>query len=190
VMVDWAAMAIPRFQAGRTGVLVVDMQEKLLPLVAGHEALLSGAERLCRGAMALDVPLLFTEQYRKGLGDTASALHAAREAAVACPEKLKFSACVEQVRSAVFERDLRGLVVCGIETHICVLQTCLEFASSGLVTGVCVDACGSRNQGDHDAAVQRLLQAGVLPVTVESVLMELVGEAGSERFRAVLPIIK
>ena len=168
-------MTMQRMKLGQVGVLVVDMQERLLPVMADQDTVLAGVKKLCAGAMALDVPLLFTEQYRKGLGDTVAQLHEAKD---------------EAVREGIFSRGLRSVVVCGIETHVCVLQTCMDLAANGVVTGVCVDATGSRNQTDHDAAVQRMVQGGILPVTTESVLLELVREAGSERFKAVLPIIK
>jgi nicotinamidase-related amidase len=82
------------------------------------------------------------------------------------------------------------VVVCGVEAHVCVLQTCLDLIDAGYVTAVVTDAIGSRRPTDQDAAVQRMIQAGVVPTTVESILMEFVHEAGTPRFKAVLPIIK
>ena len=79
--------------------------------------------------------------------------------------------------------------MCGIEAHVCVLQTCLDLAEDGYIVAVATDAIGSRRVFDQQVAEQRLAQAGIIPITVESAAFELVGEAGTVRFKAVLPII-
>ena len=183
-------MAIPRFEAERSAVLVVDMQARLLPVMAEGAATLAAVERLLRGCGVLEVPWLLTEQYTAGLGPTVDELAFALEGAASREEKLKFSACIEPIRAVLVERSVRSVVVCGIEAHVCVLQTCLDLAAHGFVTGVCVDAVASRRAADRDVAIQRLVQAGVVPTTVESVLLEWTHEAGTARFKALLPFIK
>lgn len=183
-------MPIPRLRLGQTALLVVDVQERLLPAIHGHEQVLDAVGRLLDGCATLNVPVLATEQYRKGLGATVEAIDRRLGNAICREEKLKFSACIEPVRQCLVERQVRSVIVCGIEAHVCVLQTCLELAEAGFITAVAADAVGSRRHGDRDAAVLRLVQAGILPVTVESALLELVHEAGTDLFRAVLPIIK
>jgi nicotinamidase-related amidase len=148
--------------------------------------------RLVAGAAALGLPVLATEQYRQGLGPTvpevAGALAAAR--ALGQFEKLKFSAWIEPVRAALVERQVRSVIVCGLEAHVCVLQTCLDLIDAGYVTAVALDAIGSRRPADRDAAVARMIQAGALPTTVESALLEMTHEAGTELFGRVLGIIR
>ena len=148
------------------------------------------AGRLIDALKLLDVPILATEQYRKGLGQTVPDLRRRLEGAAVIHEKLKFSACIEPVREELQRRSVRSVLVCGIEAHVCVLQTCLELADAGFVTGVALDAIGSRRESDQQAAVQRMIQAGIIPSTVESALFELMREAGGERFKAVLGLVK
>lgn len=183
-------MPVPRLLPGRTGLLLVDMQERLLPHIHAAEALTGQVGRLLDGANALGVPVLVTEQYRRGLGATVPALDARLAAAACRHEKLAFSACIPAVRTEIARRGLAAAIVCGIEAHVCVLQTCLDLLDAGLIVAVAADAVGSRRPADRDAALARLVQAGVVPTTVESALLELVREAGTPQFKAVLPVIR
>jgi len=183
-------MPAARLQIEHTALLVVDMQERLLPAMAEPDTLVTQVGRLIDGAHVLEVPVIVTEQYRKGLGPTVPELDKRLSNAVCRQEKLKFSACIEPVRDELMRRGVRAVVVCGIEAHVCVLQTCLDLLDAGLVPFVVLDAVGSRRDPDRDAAVTRMTQAGVIATTVESALLELVHEAGTERFKAILPLIK
>ncbi|MFW6061151.1 MAG: isochorismatase family protein, partial [Phycisphaeraceae bacterium] len=177
-------MAVPRLDAERTAVLIVDVQEKLLPVIDGADQLVAQVGKLLDGADALELPVLVTEQYPKGLGATTPVL-AERMTRVSCkPEKVKFSSFVEPVRDELARLGARSVVVAGIEAHVCVLQTCLDLLDGGYTAAVAVDAIASRRPMEKDAAVQRMVQAGVVPTTVESMLLEIVREAGSERFKA------
>lgn len=183
-------MPVPRLRIDQTALLVIDMQERLVPAMHDSNSVISQVERLIDGANALSVPILVTEQYRKGLGTTIAPLAKKLENAVCCEEKLKFSACIEPIRRHLIENQIRTVLVCGIEAHVCVSQTCLDLLEAGYVMAVAVDAVSSRREADQHVAISRLTQAGVLPVTVESALLELVHEAGTEAFRSVLPLIK
>lgn len=183
-------MAIPRFRAADTALLVVDVQEKLLPHIHEHERVTGQVGRLIDIAKVLEIPILVTEQYRKGLGVTVEPLAGSLADAVGNFEKTAFSACVEPVRDQLARRAVRSVLVCGIEAHVCVLQTCLDLADRGYVTGLVTDAIGSRRSGDREAAIQRLIQAGAVPTTVESVALEMAANADSAEFKAILPIIK
>ena len=85
---------------------------------------------------------------------------------------------------------VRVVLVCGIESHVCVLQTCLDLIDEGFVVMLVTDAVSSRRRVDKDAAVLRMVQAGIVPTTVEASLLELVHEAGTDQFKAILPIIR
>lgn len=183
-------MATPRLHDPKTAVLVVDMQEKLLPHMHNHQRLTEQVTRLLQGANALGLAVLFTEQHPKGLGHTVAPLAELLSGAVCRHEKLKFSACTQPIREALARRGIRSVVVCGVEAHVCVLHTCLDLADNGFLAAVAVDAIGSRRPIDQDTAVTRMVQANILPTTVESSLLEFVQEAGSERFKAVLPILR
>ena len=183
-------MPIPRLKLESTAVLLIDVQARLLPAIHNGPRVVEQVGRLLDGSKLLSLPILVTEQYRKGLGVTVDALQP-RIADAACNvEKLHFSACVDGITSELRDRGLRQVIVCGIEAHVCVLQTCLDLIDRGYVTFLALDAIGSRHAEDQAAAVQRMIQAGVVPTTVESALLELVGEAGTSRFKAILPIIK
>jgi len=179
-----------RMHPETTALLIVDLQEKLLPVIDGGDAVVSQAGRLLDGAAALDMPVLATEQYPKGLGRTVDPIAPKLERAQCMAEKVKFSAFVDPVRDGLGGLGARQVVVAGIEAHVCVLQTCLDLLDAGYTPAVAVDAIGSRRGADRDAAVQRMTQAGVVPTTVESLLLEWVGQAGGERFKAVLPVVK
>ena len=183
-------MSCPRMRVEQTVLLVVDMQEKLLPHMTDATGIIRQVGRLVDGANTLKVPVLVTEQYRKGLGVTVEPIASRLKSVVCCQEKLKFSACIEPVREALSRLQRRTVLVCGVEAHVCVMQTCLDLLSYGFITAVALDAIDSRRSIDCDTAVSRMIQAGVIPTTVESALLELVQEAGGERFKTVLELIK
>ena len=183
-------MSINRLQLGQAALLVVDVQEKLLPHMHNADQVVEQVGKLIDGANILEIPVLVSEQYRKGLGVTVSPLSDKLSSAVCNCEKIKFSACIEPIRKQLAKLGVRQVIVCGIEAHVCVLQTCLDLLDLGFVTAVAVDATGSRRESDQDAAVERMVQSGVIPTTVESSLLELVHEAGGSRFKAILPVIK
>lgn len=183
-------MAIPRFSVDATALLVIDVQERLLPVIDECDRVETQVGKLIDGANVLGLPVLVTEQYRKGLGVTVPAIAEKLDGAVCNHEKLKFSACIEPIREELSRRGIRSVIVCGIEAHVCVLQSALDLADVGYVVAVAEDAVGSRRVVDREAALRRMTQAGVVPTTVESVLLELVHEAGTGRFKAILPVIK
>ena len=183
-------MPTPRFRLQDSAVLLVDVQEKLLPHMDQAPRLLAQCDRLLDGAAALDLPLLVTEQYRKGLGPTVDALQRHLPRALCNEEKLKFSACVDGVRRHLAATQTRAVLVCGIEAHVCVLQTCLDLADAGYTVGLVTDAVSSRRPDDCAAAQSRMIQAGIVPTTVETALLELVHEAGGDKFKSILPLIK
>ena len=183
-------MPISRFFMDRSAVLVLDMQEKLLPQIHESERIVQQVGRLIDGANVLKVPVLVTEQYRKGLGVTVPQLATKIESAVCNYEKLKFSAVIAPVRAKLRELEITQVLVCGIETHVCVMQTCLDLINKGFETAVVADAVSSRRPMDREIGMQRMLQNGVVPVTVESILLEWVREAGTDAFKSVLPVIR
>jgi nicotinamidase-related amidase len=183
-------MPTPRLRVEYTALLVIDMQEKLVPAMRESERLIGAVGRLIDGANVLRLPVLVTEQYRKGLGDTVTPIAQRLGAALCREEKLKFSALVEPVRAILLERQIRNVIVCGIEAHVCVMQTCLDLLDAGFITAVAVDAVSSRHAIDEAAAITRLTQAGAIPTTVESALLELTHEAGTQRFKQMLGVIK
>jgi nicotinamidase-related amidase len=173
-----------------SALLLVDVQEKLLPAMAAPESLLPRLELLLRGAARLGVPILASEQYRKGLGATVPALRALLpEGAVG--EKLAFS-CVadEGLRERITGLGRPQVVVAGIEAHVCVLQTALDLRRIGLAPVVVSDGVMSRRPADRETALARLGQAGVVVASSEMVVFEWLGEAGTPEFRDLIRLIR
>lgn len=170
-------------------VLLVDLQEKFLPVIQGVDGCIEAAGRLMDCAAVLGLPLVVTEQYPAGLGRTCEPLRS-RLGDAPIVEKVRFSACIEPVLDLLRERDRRQILLIGVETHVCVQQTALDLLRLGYDVHVCADAVGSRRRLDHDIALARMRQAGACITTVESAVLEMVGEAGSDLFKSILKIIK
>ncbi|GGY27263.1 hydrolase [Paludibacterium paludis] len=162
--------------------LVVDVQEKLLPAILDAQALLARVGWLIDAAVATALPVVFSEQYPKGLGGTVPELkERAPEAGIV--DKVHFSCMAEHCLPASLMARPQ-VIVCGMESHVCVLQTVMQLLDAGKEVFVVVDAIGSRAALDHDTAIARMTQAGAVPVTREMVLFEMLEKAGTESFKA------
>jgi len=181
-----------RLDADQAVLVVIDLQAKLLPLIQRHNDVIFAAQQLLRGARIFELPVLATEQYPRGLGPTvppvANLLAGFEEPILA---KQTMSACGdEQVRAALRRIDRPQVVLCGIETHVCVQQTAMDLVSMDYRVFVCADACGSRRDLDGQWALSRMQQAGAVVTTSESVLFELCERCGTPRFKELLELIK
>jgi nicotinamidase-related amidase len=183
-------MAVPRLIPNDTALLIVDMQQKLLPAMESPDTLTDRVTRLIDGANALAVPTMITEQYPRGLGATIDPVADRLPADHTRAEKTCFTACIDPIKDALDARNAHCVIVAGIEAHVCVLQTCLDLADRGYVVAAVLDATSSRHALDREFAGRRMQQAGVLPMTVESTLMELIGDASDARFKQIRDIIK
>lgn len=181
-----------RLDVDRAMLLVIDVQEKLLPLIDGHERVVDALNRLIRGAGLFALPVVVTEQYPEGIGPTDKRLTAALDAADPTTlTKMSFSCCGDDaIRDELRRLDREQIIVCGIETHVCVQQTVLDLLSMDYHASVCADAVGSRDRLDYKMALHRMRQMGAAVTTVESVLFELCVECGTERFKSMLELIK
>ena len=161
--------------------LVVDIQEKLLPAVLDAAGMLARCEWLVRMAGDVGLPVVFSEQYPQGLGGTVSSLlEAAPQSAIV--EKLHFSCVAGQcLPDSLMMR--RQVVVCGMETHVCVLQTVMELLAEGKQVFVVADAVSSRGEANRDYGLQRMRDAGAVLVTREMVLFECLRVSGNDLFR-------
>jgi nicotinamidase-related amidase len=174
--------------AGDTGLLVIDVQEKLLPKIPTADALVRNVNFLIEGARLLDMPVQATEQYPKGLGPTVAEL--ARKLPER-PEKVRFSCCAVPAVVDNFRRAARSKVVlAGIESHVCVQATALDLLGLGFTVYVPVDAVGSRFAIDHDMALRRLERAGAVLTTSETCVFEWVGGADAPRFKEVSKLVQ
>jgi isochorismate hydrolase len=176
--------------------VVVDVQERLSAVMPERDAIVSAASKLMRTAALVGVPVVVTRQNPAGLGDIEPALRQVAESLatatdVLWADKVAFDCFGEPTFvEALAATGRTQLLVAGMETHICVVQTVLSGISRGLDVHVVGDGCCSRSASSHGSALDRLRHAGAVVTTTESVLYELVGEAATEQFRALLRIVK
>ena len=169
-----------------TAALVVDYQEKLVPVMEHYERLTNQSQILLQGLNVLQIPMVITQQYTKGLGTTVREITAAVgfENHV---EKISFSA-YEQVKELI--EGKKYIIVCGIESHICVLQTVIDLAAAGYIPVVVEDCISSRKENDKKIALERMIKEGAIITTTESILFELLREAGTETSKKIQRLIK
>jgi len=181
-----------KLDVDRTFVLVIDIQEKLLPLIRHHERVLAISRKLLDAVRVFELPVLATEQYPKGIGRTDASIGQCLETSGAkVVEKLTFSAWDEPVvREAILAIDRPEVILIGIESHVCVQQTALDLISRDYDVFVCADAVGSRGRLDYEHSLERMRQEGAWVTTVESVLFELCNRCDTPEFKAMLEVIK
>ena len=179
-----------RLTRAKAGLVVVDVQERLLPAIFEQQRVVQNIVRLIQGAAILQVPIFATEQYRKGLGRTVPEV-AAAVPGFAPMEKLAFSACgAEGFVPALKSRQVSEAILCGIEAHVCVSQTCLDLLDRGFRVFVAADAVSSRTQENYRFGLDRMRAAGAVIVSTEMVLFELLERAGTDEFKQILALVK
>ncbi len=171
-----------------SALLVVDVQDKLIGLIAQHERIVWNIGRLLDGAKALGVRAVATEQYPRGLGHTTKAL-ADRLGDV--PAKLTFSCggCPE-VFEELRDAGIFKILVVGIEAHVCIQQTVLDLLADGFRVYLAVDAVGSRHEIDYATALRRMDSAGATLTTTEAALFEWCDAAGTPEFKQISAIVR
>jgi nicotinamidase-related amidase len=179
-----------RLIRAKAALAVIDIQERLLPAIFEGDRVVQNTVRLIKGARILGVPVLVTEQYKKGLGATTAAI-AAQIEGLAQMEKIAFSACgAAGFNQALKAKKISDVILCGIEAHVCVSQTCLDLLDKGFRVFVVVDAMSSRTTDNHFIAVERMRDAGGVVVSTEMVLFELLEKAGTDEFKQILTLVK
>ena len=169
---------------------LVDVQERLYPHVTNKDEIEKNLITLVKGLKVHDVPFIVNEQYKKGIGETIPSL---RELVDDYPhfEKTTFSCCKnETTMDAIKAANKKVVIVAGIETHVCVLQTCIDLLEAGLQPVLVTDCVTSRKQRDTNMAIERLIQAGVIPTTYESLLFELTVHSKSPVFKEISSLVK
>jgi len=169
--------------------LLIDLQERLMPVIADHEVVVARAVRLAEAATLLDVPVRATEQNPAGLGPTVAPLSGYPQAVMA---KTAFSAAGDPGFAALLPAERAGgeLVVAGVEAHVCVLQTVLDLLAAGRRVVWAADATGSRDPADREVAIDRARRHGAEIVTSEMVLFEWLRDARHPKFREVHKLVK
>ncbi len=170
--------------------LCVDIQERLLPHIHGHEELVRRSAILIKGLRVLNVPIVVTEQYTKGLGTTVPEIAAALGTYEPI-EKMSFSCCGNpDVEAAVLGNNRHQIIVFGIEAHVCVQQTVLDLIAQGQKVVVLDDCVSSRSANDARVALERMRDAGAVISTMEAVLFELLRVSGTQEFKSISALVK
>jgi nicotinamidase-related amidase len=177
-------------QPDNTALILIDIQGKLATLMHQREQLYANLEILVRGAQALELPILWLEQYPRGLGPTIP------EIAQLLPDqsplaKTCFSACgLTEFRDQLQQLRRRQLLVAGIETHICVYQSARDLLGAGYHVEVVADAVSSRTAENREIGLDRMARSGADLTSVEMCLFELLGQAGGAAFRTIAGLVK
>lgn len=174
---------------GRTALLVIDAQERLMPVIHKREEVCKNINILIEGTQILGLPTIVTEQYPKGLGKTIEDINLPED--TVSFEKMCFSCLAQsELRSYLTDHRIGDLILCGVEAHICVLKTALEAAEVGFRVHVVADAISSRKPENKMYAIERMKQSGIFITSAEMILFMLMDEAGNDEFKSISKLIK
>ena len=175
-----------RIDVNHAVALVIDYQEKLVPAMADKEQLIRNSCILLEGLRVLGVPMVVTQQYTKGLGMTISEI---QEAAGTTEyiDKIAFTA-YDDVKEQIGGKKF--VIICGIEAHICVLQTVIDLKAAGYVPVLVTDCISSRKSSDKEFGIMRAVQEGAIVTTYETLLFELLKVAGTETSKKIQKLIR
>ncbi|MCG8483235.1 MAG: hydrolase [Clostridia bacterium] len=170
--------------------VAIDFQEKLMPAVKMNEELEKTVAKLIQGCKILDLPIIVSQQYTKGLGETIPSIKEVLGTFDPI-EKTSFSCCGEETFiKALKETGKKSVIIAGIEAHICVQQTVLDLLELGYNVFLVNDCVGSRNNNDKKYAVRRMTESGAIGTTYESVLFELCRNAKADGFKEISKLVK
>lgn len=170
--------------------LVIDIQQRLFPHIYDNQLFLANTKKLIEGLKILEIPIVVTEQYRKGLGLTIpeiSNLFVPFESL----EKISFS-CYDdnEINQVLLSNGRKFIIMCGIETHVCVLQTAIDLIANNYIPVVIADCVASRKIADKQIALERLRYEGAIVTSYESILFELCRYSATEQFKAISRLVK
>lgn len=174
----------------KTAALVIDYQEKLMPAMHNREAFIARSRILLQGLNAMDIPMIVSEQYPKGLGVTVPEIKEVLGVVPILP-KTTFS-CLDNdaIRTAVEATECDTVLICGSEAHICVLQSAIDLKAAGKEVFIVEDCVASRFPHDMEMSLRRAEEEGIYLTTTEAVLFELLGKASGQEFKTVSKLIK
>ncbi len=179
-----------RITRQNTAGLVIDIQERLFPVMWEKEKLLKNCQLLIKGLNELDIPVTVTQQYSRGLGETVEGIKSAFPE-FHFIEKREFSCCDEPSVSEILnELKAKNVILCGIESHVCVLQTAIDLKENGFNPVVVIDCISSRSPESIKWAVERFRFEHILMTSVESILFELTRSSKAPEFKAISNLVK
>ena len=174
----------------KTALLVIDIQERILPVINNHQRVVDNTIKLIKGFKVLGLPIYFTEQYPKGLGPTTRTI--LDELGDLKPFDKMFFSCsgAGELFEEFKRKNLSQIVVCGIEAHVCVQQTVLDLIENGIQVNLAADAVSSRKEIDYQTALERIRHHGVEATTTESILLELSNVCATPQFKEITKLVK
>jgi nicotinamidase-related amidase len=177
--------------AGQAALVIIDMQEAFRTAIGDFASVAARIAKVAQAAELLNVPIILTEQYPRGLGHTAEEIKSALPPAPVIIEKTAFSSCGARAFEVELERTgARQLLVCGIEAHICVNQTTHDLLARGFQVHLLADCITARTEENKRLALTKMRESGALPSSTEMALFELLRDAKHERFKAIQNLIK
>ena len=179
-----------RIKKENTVGLVIDIQERLFPVMYEKVKFLENTKTLLNGLQQLGISLLISQQYTKGLGETISEIKSVITSFEPI-EKRAFSCCEEPtITQKLSELKTKNIIICGIESHVCVLQTAVDLKDAGFNPVVVMDCVSSRNPDSIELAKERFHYEGILMTSMESILFELTRSSAAEEFKAISKLVK
>jgi len=183
-------MPIPRLHPSRTALLVIDVQERLLPTIFDAERVVANCAAAIEVAKVLGLPTIVTEQYVKGLGHSAPAIAQAAAGCATVFEKTRFSAALPEVEALLAAKRCDDILICGVEAHVCVQQTVLDLLAAGRQPYLLTDAISAGRPDQISPAFRRMERAGAVPSGVLGAAYELLADAANPHFKSVLGVVK
>jgi nicotinamidase-related amidase len=174
-----------------TALAIIDMQEAFRSKISDFAETSARIALVAHASQLLNLPIIVTEQYPRGLGSTADEIRAVLPAELEAIEKSAFSSCGAQSFINELERTrARHIIVCGIEAHICVNQTTHDLLARGLGVHLLIDCITARSQSNKQVALAKMQMSGAIPSSTEMALFELIRDAKHEQFKAIQNLIK
>ena len=174
----------------KTALLIIDIQERIIRVINEYETVVENTIKLIKGFKALGIPIYYTEQYPKGLGPTVESIQNELEGNDAI-QKLTFSCSgAGDLFSELKKNGISQVVVCGVESHVCVQQTVLDLLANDFQVNLAADAVSSRRVKDYEISFSRMRQHGAEVTTTEAILFELLNVCGTDVFKQISKIVK
>lgn len=179
-----------RILAEDTFAIAIDFQERLVPVISGNDQIVERTKILLNGLNVLEIPTILTRQYPRGLGDTIDEIKSLTESCKVF-DKISFS-CYDDVdiKKAINNFNKKNVIICGVESHVCVLQTIIDLQQNGFQAIYVNDCAGSRFDSDKNIALHRIIQEGALVTSSEAILFELTRAAGTDKFKQISKLVK
>ncbi|KNE70668.1 hypothetical protein AMAG_15426 [Allomyces macrogynus ATCC 38327] len=172
----------------RTAFFLCDVQERFRSLIFRFDDVVSTSNKMVQASKILEVPLIVTEQHPKGLGHTVAELDIAHAATVL--PKTRFSMCIPEVNEILAQRDVKNVVLFGIESHVCVTQTALDLLEQGVTVYILADGVSSMNSSEIPIALKRLAAEGAVITSSDSILFALLKDAKHDKFKQTSNLVK